>query len=328
MPTNFDFSKEGIYFDVPAETYHGAPGFSHSKSKLMSPPARLKADMDADDETETDNVALIMGTLVHAAILEPDKPLPKLVMKPEDPNFYRTNVGKQWKAEQHKLGKVILKVEELAAVNAMVDSIKAHATCKRIFATGRSEVSIFERVSVEIGRADITSGLDTIAKNIMMTQEVLLKARMDWLPEGNALVDIKTVLGGGAEPDEFQKIITARRYWTQATWYLDRWNSCFARFIEGKEYQPYCQPKENFVFIAVEKVPPYLVNTFYIDEETLNLGRRQNARDIESYARCIKNGVFPGFSEDIKKIGITDWERKRLTKLEHNIWQEQVRATQ
>ena len=312
----FQPGVEGIYFDVPAETYHAAPGFSHSMSKLMNPPARLKADMDADDETETDNVALIMGTLVHAAILEPEKPLPKLVMKPEDPNFYRTNVGKQWRSEQHKLGKIILKVEELAAVNAMVDSIKAHATCKRIFATGRSEVSIFERTSVMLNHATNE------------TQEILLKARMDWLPEGNALVDIKTVLGGGAEPDEFQKILTQRRYWTQATWYLDRWNSCFARFIEGKEYQPYCQPKENFVFIAVEKVPPYLVNTFYIDEETLNLGRRQNARDIESFARCVKSGTWPGYSGDIKKIGLASWERNRLNQLEHDAWKLMVKGAQ
>ena len=325
MTTTFQPGAEGIFFDVPAETYHSAPGFSHSMSKLMNPPVRLKADMDADDETEPDNVALILGTLVHAAILEPEKPLPKLVMKPEDPNFFRTNRGKQWRDEQHKLGKIILKVEELEAVNKMVDSVKAHKTCQRIFATGRSEVSIFERVSVELG-------LTEQSKPYKETQEILLKARMDWLPEGNALVYIKTVMGGGADPEQFQKILTERRYWTQATWYLDRYNAKCKEMVQDSEGNDTSvirrEPKENFVFIAVEKVPPYLVNTFYIDEDTLAMGRRQNARDIESYARCVKSGIWPGFDEEIKRIGLPEWEKKRINKLEHNLWQQQVKANQ
>lgn len=308
MSATFQPGSEGIYFNVPAETYHAAPGFSHSMSKHMEPPARLKAY--EDDERET-TLPMIMGTLVHAALLEPDKPLPKLAVKPEDPNFLRTNVGKQWKIEQLKQGNIILKEEELRAVNGMVDSIKAHATCKRIFATGIGEVSIFERTSVMLNHATNE------------TQEVLLKARMDWLPEGNALVDIKTVLGGGAELDEFQKILTQRRYWTQATWYLDRWNfHCMVR----KDHQDLI--KENFVFIAVEKVPPYLVNTFYIDEETLNLGRSQNARDIESFARCLKSGTWHGYSEDIKKIGLSKWEKNRLNQIEHDQWKLKVKEAQ
>ena len=324
MSTTFQPGVEGIFFDVPAETYHCAPGFSHSMSKLMSPPARLKADMDADDETETDNVALIMGTLVHAAILEPEKPLPKIAVKPEDVNFFRTNVGKQWKVEQHKLGKVILKVEELEAVNKMVDAIKAHKLCQRIFATGRSEVSIFERVSVDLNLTQLTNeGVKYI------TQEVLLKARMDWLPEGNALVDIKTVMAGGADEDKFQKIFTDNRYWTQASWYLDRWNSKYGNVIpdSGKLQDAFTYTnKENFVFIAVEKVPPYLVNVFYVDDETLSAARRQNARDIEVFARCTKNDSWPGFSDEMKKIKLTEWENKRLNRIEHNLWEKQVRG--
>ena len=67
--------QPGIYPDLDARDYHALPGASASRLRKLwqSTPGHLKAEMDAPRENTP---ALKLGTLAHAVILEPDKPLP------------------------------------------------------------------------------------------------------------------------------------------------------------------------------------------------------------------------------------------------------------
>lgn len=278
----FTPNTEGVFENLPAETYHAAPGLSHSMCKHLEPPARLPVYMK---EKREPTAAMIMGTLVHQRILEPEKPMPRIAVKPDDMKF-STTVGKAWRDEQEKAGKLILKQEEWDMLGGCIESVSTHPTCKQIFEKGRSELSAF------LKRGD-----------------VLTKFRMDFVPLGNALVDIKTTRGGCADKEEFSKILYDERYYTQASWYLDGWNTL----------NPH-DKKEFFSFVVVEKVPPYLVSIFVVDDESMALGRKHNERDLESYSKCVRENHWPGFDEMPQRVGVPKYAIIKNNNEEHAKW--------
>ena len=94
---------------------------------------------------------------------------------------------------------------------------------------------------------------------------LLCKARLDWVPDGPAMVDIKTTLD--ARKDAFSKALHQRRYFVQAAYYLDLWNALMP------DHQ-----KTNFVFVTVEKFAPYAVSILDVAPKALAAGRRGISR--------------------------------------------------
>lgn len=280
--TPFTPNTPGVWNHLPAEVYHPAPGLSHSMAKHMDPPARLPVYLAQKREA---TAAMIMGTLVHSKVLEPDVPLPHIAVKPEGMKFSTTE-GKAWRTEHQHL--LILTGDEADTLTGCIASIAAHPTCKELFFEGQSEVSIFSPVA----------GYD-----------VLGKCRVDFVPPAECLADIKTVKDGGASMDEFSKTLYDERYYTQAAWYLDRWNAAHPD-----------DQRQHFVFVAVEKAAPYLVAVYYVDAETLKLGRERNEKDVRAYAEGLKTGLWKGYPEPCKKIAIPQWAQKRLNSKSHEDW--------
>ncbi|MDB6027543.1 MAG: hypothetical protein JWM68_3766 [Verrucomicrobiales bacterium] len=285
---------EGMFHDLDAEVYHGAPGCSHSMLKHMDPPARLPAYLAEKREPTT---AMIMGTLVHSMVLEPDKPLPKIAVKPEGMKF-STNEGKEWRKKQD--GLLILTAEEFETLSGCVSSISKHPEARACFLQGTSEVSCF--VKADSGRAESVS--------------LFKKCRIDWVSWGDCLADVKTVQHECAGPDEFSKILFDMRYYTQAAWYLDIYNALNPE-----------RPKKHFVFIAVEKKAPYLVAVYYVREESIALGRKKNAQDFMQYVSCGLEGKWPGF-DGVNPIGVPQWAMTRENNKENAEWMLRVAANQ
>jgi hypothetical protein len=272
--TPFVPDTEGVWLDLPAETYHAAPGLSHSMMKHMSPPARLPVYLKEKREPSPE---MILGTLVHQRILEPNKDLPQLAIKPEGMTF-ASNEGKTWKRTAEANKKLIIKAEDYETLAGCIESILNHSLCHKIFQEGQSEVSLF--------------------KNFSLGGTVLRKCRLDFAPVGNSLVDIKTIRDGGANSEEFAKALYDSRYYTQASHYLDVWNDS----MEEK--------KEHFVFIVVEKKPPYLVALYAVTPKTIGLGRQRNTNDMTSYIACVANNKWPGFAEKPQRIDLPKWRMK------------------
>ncbi len=230
-------------------------------------PAHLLAYLQ---EKREPTPAQILGTLVHQSILEPDRALPKLAVKPEGMRF-STKEGKVWRDEQISSGKLIIGSDTFETLSGCVRSIAAHPRCREIFADGQSEVSVF--------------------RNFTLGGTVLRKARLDWVPAGNALVDIKTT--PDASPEAFAKEILNYRYHSQAAYYLDIWN----------DSQP-APDKECFIFVAVEKVPPYLVAVYHLDLKAIGKGRELNVKDLCTYTDCIATDQWPGYTDQITAIDL------------------------
>jgi len=253
---------EGIYHGLSAEYYHAAKGVSHSMLKHLHPtPAHLQTYLSEKHEPTPEQ---LFGTLVHHKVLEPNRPLPQIAIKTKAIDF-KTTAGKEWREAQKAAGRLIVTETEFQDIDGCVNAIAQHPFCRKIFAVGESEVSIFKRYT--------------------LGGTVLRKARLDWIPEGNALVDVKTTKD--ASPEAFAKEVLNWRYHSQAAYYLDIVNDSLER-----------PTKECFIFVAVEKKPPYAVAIYNLVPKAIGKGRALNIADLATYIECSQSNHWPAYSPE------------------------------
>jgi hypothetical protein len=125
---------------------------------------------------------------------------------------------------------------------------------------------------------------------------LLLKGRADRITEdtkGNTvIVDLKTTGHGDGKADEFEKQIAIWQYHRQAAHYLDIFGASF------------------FVFLVVEKLPPYAVACYQVDAPDIEFGRFQNLRDLRAVAQCRETGEWPAYGNEIKTLRLPHWAKK------------------
>lgn len=257
----------GTYIDVPDEDYFSSPGVSKSMLDEIHPPARLRAKLDGLRNRKP-TVAMKMGTLIHAAILEPDKPLPGVALCPEtytskegETKPWNGNAGvcKAWVRAQEEAGLLVLKQREMDDVQGCIRSIQENDWCRSMFADGQGEVSIW---------SDFAG--------------ILARCRIDFVPEGkDMLIDIKKVSDGKSDPDSFIRMAIDRNYHVQAASYLWHW----AQHNDGRT---------RFVFVVVEDTAPYLVSLVEMPSRLLDEGFAEYRRLMALYGHCVAENRWPG----------------------------------
>lgn len=293
----------GIYHDIPAEEYHAANGVSNSQLKHLNPPARFPVAM----ATKTEPTPFMrMGTLVHAAILEPDKPFPAITVQPEtypapathadvkagkiaagEPLKWSNNAKwcKGWYAAQKQAGQDVMSAQEFGVLNGCVKALTDDPWASRSLSVGEGEVSVFAPLTLPSGR------------------EVLRRMRLDWV-RPPVIYDIKVVQEGNGSREAFEKLAFERRYHVQAAYYMDGWNNvvCTSDQVEA------------FVFFVVERKEPFLVSRFEVafDSEVANAGRAQYIQDLETFMDCNESGVWPGYPPGFQPLGLPGWARRKL----------------
>lgn len=292
---------QGVFAGLASETYHKALGVSHSMLRNMDPPARLPAYLT---EPCTVTEFMVLGTLCHHMILEPEKPLPKIIIQPDtypappDSSLVKTKkvapgepiewnnnskYCKRWNAEAHEAGLIVLTDARRDSLIGMVKSVSVHPAARSLLENCDTEVSVF---------LDWTRGAG----------RVLRKGRMDIVPRANVLADLKTC--EDASPEEFAKKL-ADGYATQAAYYLDLWN----------EAMPHDQ-REGLVFIAVERKPPFLVACYVVDPIDIAIGRRLNQERLAAYLEACRENRWGGFSEGFQTISMPGWARSKMKGVE------------
>ena len=127
---------------------------------------------------------------------------------------------------------------------------------------------------------------------------MLFRSRPDWLlDDGSVIVDLKTT--EDASPRGFQRSVAQYAYHQQAAWYL-----------HGLEQASGICPAQ-FVFVAVEKKPPYAVGVYAADAEMIKAGWEAAERNLERIAECRAANHWPGYGEDIQPISLPPWMRPR-----------------
>lgn len=260
---------------IPSAQYHAAVGVSRSMLEWLTPPktpAHFKAKYIDKLIPDKETPALTMGSLVHRCILEPDTMAGAFHVKPDGLNF-STVAGKAWKTEHGY--KPIIDSEDLAAITGMRDSVWRHSKASAILKASEFERSAFAE----------DDGL-------------LLKARFDALPRtGNVIADLKTC--NSADLDSVEKAMFQYGYYRQAAFYLR-----VANLLGLK--------RDFFVFIFMEKSPPYAVACYTPADIIIEAGEMMVSRDLQLLRNCYAEDKWPGYPEGIEPCALPAWAMKQI----------------
>jgi hypothetical protein len=262
---------------ISAEIYHASDAVSNSRLKWIAhpkTPAHYKAKWIDKLIPDEESDALRIGSLTHRSILEPETMEGSFHVRPEGLTF-STKEGKAWR-DSHQ-DRPILSAEESIAIRSMRESVWAHPVASRILKHSDCERSAFAE-----------------------DKGLLLKSRFDALPRGvEFIADLKTCIA--ADLDSVQKTISQYGLFRQAAFYL-------------KLAELLGMDRSDFVFIFVEKTPPYAVAVYQLDEIALNAGRMVVEADLQRLRLCMERNEWPGYSNEVEQAGLPEWQVRQLEK--------------
>jgi len=265
--------QPGVFHGLDAKVYRDAPGCNQSAIKHAGPTdAHMVASVTAKSHEST--AAQVIGTLVHHAILEPDKELPLIAVRPDGFDG-RSSEGKAWMKRQRDEGRTILDRDEWDMIQGCIASIRSNEAARLMFVDGQSEVSLFGDLFDTNGRP------------------AFCKARLDFLPYGNFLPDIKTT--SDASEKEFSSSILEWGYHVQAAWYIDIYNHLCPN-----------DKREAFAFVAVEKRPPFASRVYSLCQRAIEHGRREYKRLLTRYIDCMTGGRCQSYPQEIVPIDLPE----------------------
>ena len=266
----------GIHYQMDEKEYRMAPAIAGSDAKKILPPltpAHYAAHMAGELKREPSK-AMMLGTMAHVAVLEPNKLDASFVEKPEGKEGdFRTKEGKEWKAKMSNTP--ILDADEARAVRGIRDSIAAHDAAKTLLAGCDSEVAMF---------AEHRTGL-------------WIKGRVDALKvesDNEAIIcDVKTT-SAGADYGTFSRQAASLNYHVSAAWYSH---------LAGLNGLPPCR----FYWIAVETSAPFAVAVYEIHPDALDLGVGLMNDALGLIAQCEDEGVWPGYAPEVQCLNLSSW---------------------
>ncbi len=136
---------------------------------------------------------------------------------------------------------------------------------------------------------------------LAMIDEVMVKARFDWLVLGASIptiVDLKKITAGRGGEEFLLKSIRDYGYDRQAALYTD-------------VYKQVTSMQCRFLWLFVEDAPPYSIIPRYASNTMIQLGRIKYRHTLDEWLYCVNNDRFPGYGEDPEDLDPEAWETKR-----------------
>jgi len=261
----------GIYPGISFEEYVAWEAINNSVLSVIrkTTPAHAKIFM----EEPPDTAALRVGHALHTLVLEPGQFADRYAVRPACDR--RTNKGKAIYEEfMADLGdKSELTTSEVGDIMAMAANLRKKGFVRNYVERGQAEVCIVWK--------DERTGL-------------LCKARLDYYQKTlKAIIDLKTTIKT-AGPSDVSRAIANFDYHQQAAWYSDGLATLIGE-------------PPDFVFLFMEKKPPYECRAWQADDDTLIAGRRLYRKALNTYAECVKTGVWGGWPDTVDMISLPQW---------------------
>lgn len=278
--------KIGRTEGLPSDEYHAFDACSSSRlAKMRRSPAHCLASLEAPDSTP----ALDFGTAVHVSVLEPDTFDAAYSLDPEHPDggypkgWRNTTDYRETRDAILGAGRKLLAKADREACLRIRDAVwNAGGDVSAIMtAKTATEVSYLAR------DPDHDAG----------DGGLLCKCRPDIeVAPARTVVDLKTALD--ASEWAFAKSISTYGYHIARAFYmhtldlagLDRW--------------------DHYLFLVVEKAPPWGVALYDLDPDAADQGQREMDSLLELYARCKATGHWPAFPPDVRTVGIPGYAFK------------------
>lgn len=254
-------------FDYTNEQYHASEGLSRSSLWTFKqlPYKFWYEKLSGQYEPPADKEAFMLGELVHAMTLEPEKFDDLYMIMPNIDK--RTKSGKELYAQVmiEAAGKTLVKPEIMQLASEMRDALMCNTTVCDLLRDAKTEKSIYWKHE--------PTGL-------------ICKARPDvW--QGRIVSDLKTTLDAGMRG--FQMSAYKYGYFLQAAMIYEALKSIG-------------EPFHNFVNICIEKSKPYPIGLYMLDDEALQFGIDQYHYLMERIYECYEKNVWPDYG--IQKLCI------------------------
>ena len=224
---------------------------------------------------------MLLGSAMHTMVLEPDlfekEYLVESANAPKRPTAAQLNAKKPstqtleaiafWDSFDDKAnGKTLISIDDYQRLSIMKKRIFDHPAASTILNMSGVVEQSYQWKDSQTGE--------------------ICKSRPDFhTDDGTLIVDLKTT--SDASELGFQKSVHNFRYHVQAGFYL--------RSIKEAE---------QFVFIAVESKPPYLVAVYNASTDMINAGNRVADKNLATLAQCRKSGKWTGYSEEITTLDL------------------------
>jgi len=204
----------------------------------------------------TPTPAMELGTLLHTAILEPEKLDSNYVICPFD--SYRTNEARAWKEDIEAQGKSVVKEAELSSARFAAETFWADPLLYHIQEGFATEVAYYAPLG-----------------------NVQCKGLIDIVPNGgNSLVDLKTT-ASIESLDNLTKMVYSRGYHWQAAMYLDLYNA-----VTGEN-------RDDFQIVFMESTYPFEIAVVNLSKKYIDLGRAGYMNALMKWQDCVAIEVFP-----------------------------------
>lgn len=287
--------KPGWHKDIPDTEYHTSNGTSSTTLKNWlenAPNECLYKKLHPKGQTP----AMVLGSLVHAFVLEPDTAESAYVVKPV--RAKRSNEDKEFwlEWEEENAGLLWVSEDDLEKAKMMSLSVLDHPEAKLLLDGSINESSIYWWYKKRDDDDD-------------REYKEMVKVRPDLIPQDYPMLgDLKTC--EDATYQGFQRAVHKFYYHVSAAMYLSGVNQC----QELKDELKWGHYK-HFAFICVSKTPAFdtvkkktVYNTavYSLDEDALQMG---NALYRTAMRRMFdgKKEEYPGIPTGIRDLGLQPW---------------------
>ena len=268
-----------ICHDSIAE-YHSKPSVSKTKlwRLLNDTPAKFKY---LQEHPEPPTPAMQFGSAFHKYVLEPDGFFDEFAVAPQVDR--RTKAGKEeWTAfVDSTRGKEVISTDDMVLIDEMNAAIRANP---------RADFLLHGEVETSYYWQDEMTGLDC-------------QARPDCVKVVNGrgmIVDLKTCVRADTETMVQQAFRLG--YDMQAAMFLE---------AVSRERNIEC----DFLFVCIEKEPPYLINILQADELMIKSGQDRFREAIGIYKSCIDSGNWYGYEGAfgmVNSLSLPKWAAKEI----------------
>jgi len=224
-------------------------------------------------KTRTDSMSY--GNLLDAYLLESGRFDDQFAIAPETyahekgdkPWNWNATVCREWREEQHALGKEVIKKQQYEECILASKVLYSDKMINGILSTSNFQVMITAEWK------DKDTGLT-----------IPLKCLIDIVPKkGLYLIDFKTCKS--ASLGQWPREVYNWGYHIQAAFYMDMYEAATGEVRNG------------FAHILQESYAPYEVGKRLLDEEFIELGREKYINAIKKYCECLKSGKFGGYDD-------------------------------
>lgn len=281
--------KTGAFYNLPASEYHAHPGVSASMLKKFHRATDAEARVELLKKVEP-TPEMMLGTLSHHYILEPEKQLPGIIEQPETYGdgkkwTYAAKECKAWRDDQKAKGLLIQTRDDADRLAGILYSIRE----------SKDEPAVYARELLSEGQSEVSIFLPPLES----THNLSLRCRLDHIPKGPSEVDVKIfrdISDRGFTNDAYD-----RGLHVQAWLYLTVHNTAIKLgLMQGEE-------KSEFKFIAIQNEAPFSVRVFTCSPAFIQRGGEDAMAYLARYAECTRTGVWKGYSQRETPLEIPHW---------------------